>query len=124
MGDEATQGKPVPVVLATKPYSEELVEMLRKQGPLASVLIVAVCVLWLQVNAQTKENTETVRQMAAKHLEAIQAVSAEGRQALKEQAESFRIEQERTERILGSKINLNAQKTKEIQKQIEELTPN
>ena len=123
MVDPENPDKPVQVVLARKGYAEELGEIARKQGPLATLLLVAVYVLWGQIGERDKQAAETVRLVAVQHAEAVKQITENAAQALKEQSRVFQTEQDRTERILGNKINLNARRVDEVEKRVNEVIP-
>lgn len=123
MVDPENPTAPVQVVLAPKGYREELWDMARKQGPLTLILLVAVYVLWGQLSERDLRNSETVKKVAEQHAEAVKQITSTSAASLKEQAQVFQSEQDRTERILGQKINIQARHIDDISRKVDALMP-
>src|SRR5689334_21484851 len=123
MVDPENPTAPVQVVLAPKGYREELWDMARKQGPLTLILIVAVYVLWGQLGERDKQAAETVKHVADQHAAAVKQLTETAAESLKEQAQVFQSEQDRTERILGNKIQLNARRVDEVERKVNQAIP-
>ena len=118
MVDPERPKEPVQVVLARKGFIEEFWDTTRKSGPMATMLLIAVYVLWAQLTERDKQAAETVRQVAVQHAEAVKQITESSARSLREQAQVFQSEQDRTERILGNKVQLNARRVDEVEKRI------
>lgn len=114
MVDPDNPRDPVPVVMAKLPWDAALWKWIKDQGFAIAILCVAVGMLWAEIKAGKREAEETVKEVASKNAEAIKQITLTHAQTLEKQAQVFQSEQDRTERILGNKINAVARKVAEF----------
>jgi hypothetical protein len=125
-----------PVLVQQVPLSwqAQVADLLKKQGPISLLAVVAVYFMWAQINEdrsayETRQKEREVahaivtKEIAVENSKAIEKLALQQTVQLKDQADAFGREQDRTERILGNKINLNAKRVDEVNKKVDQLVP-
>lgn len=131
---EPTPRPPVQVVMASLGWKDELILQIKKQGPVAILLIVVLVVLYMQWQSDrvASETHQTLREQisadAIKHAATetaniVQKMGVEHTQRIKELSDTFRAEQDRTERILGNKIMFNNRRVDAVAEKLDRLMP-
>lgn len=135
--NDPTSGTPAnPVAVSVTPLTgRDLAwDMIRRQGPLAIALAVAVGFLWIQWQAdraaydarQAARETlysEAAKHIANEHAQAVDKLAIQQTRQLADQAAIFQAEQARIERLLGKRIEVNDRQVKELAAKLEKAVP-